>query len=59
MQITTAGTHVIEGQPISWRTRDALASVGLKADTHRSRQLRAEDVAHCDVIVGFEAIHVG
>ncbi len=57
--VTTAGTHVVEGQPISWRTRDALAGVGLKADTHRSRQLRAEDVADADVIVGFEAIHVG
>lgn len=59
MGCTTAGTHVIEGQPISWRTRDALASVGLKADGHRSRQLRDEDVAKADVIVGFEAVHVG
>jgi protein-tyrosine phosphatase len=56
---TTAGTHVIEGQPISWRTRDALAGIGLKADTHRSRQLRPEDVASADLIVGFEADHVG
>jgi protein arginine phosphatase len=55
MQVTTAGTHVIEGQPISWRTRDALAGIGLKADTHRSRQLRPEDVAHGDVIVGYAA----
>ena len=59
MKTTTAGTHVIEGQPISWRTRDALATVGLKADSHRSRQLRPEDVTHGDIIVGFEAIHVG
>jgi protein-tyrosine phosphatase len=56
---TTAGTHVIEGQPISWRTRDALAGVGLKADGHRSRQLRASDVEKADLIVGFEADHVG
>ena len=59
MAVTTAGTHVIEGQPISWRTRDALAQIGLKADTHRSRQLRDSDVASADLIVGFEAIHVG
>ncbi len=56
---TTAGTHVIEGQPISWRTRDALAGIGLKADGHRSRQLRDTDVVHADLIVGFEALHVG
>jgi protein-tyrosine phosphatase len=59
MRVTTAGTHVIEGQPISWRTRDALAGIGLKADSHRSRQLRDADVADADLIVGFEADHVG
>jgi protein-tyrosine-phosphatase len=59
MRCTTAGTHVIEGQPISWRTREALAAIGLKADSHRSRQLRDEDVASADLIVGFEADHVG
>jgi protein-tyrosine-phosphatase len=56
---TTAGTHVIEGQPISWRTRDALAQLGLVADSHRSRQLQEADVTTADVIVGFEAVHVG
>jgi protein-tyrosine phosphatase len=59
MATVTAGTHVIEGQPISWRTRDALASVGLEANRHRSHQLHDSDVARADVIVGFEAIHVG
>jgi protein-tyrosine phosphatase len=59
MPCTTAGTHVIEGQPISWRTREALGGIGLRADGHRSRQLRPEDVASADVIVGFEADHVG
>jgi protein-tyrosine-phosphatase len=57
--VTTAGTHVIEGQPISWRTRDAMAGIGLRADGHRSRQLRDSDVASADLIVGFEADHVG
>lgn len=59
MATTTAGTHVIEGQPISWRTRDALASIGLIADRHRSHQLHDDDVARADLIVGFEAVHVG
>ena len=58
MTVTTAGTHVVEGQPISWRTRDALADVGLRADGHRGRQLRDADVAAADLIVGFEAAHV-
>jgi protein-tyrosine-phosphatase len=59
VDVTTVGTHVVEGQPISWRTRDALASIGLKADTHRSRQLSDVDVRTSDLIVAFEAIHVG
>lgn len=59
MKATTAGTHVIEGQPISWRTREALTSIGLEANSHRSRQIRDDDVADCDLIIGFEAIHVG
>ena len=25
LHVTTAGTHVVEGMPMSWRTRDALA----------------------------------
>ena len=39
VRIVTAGTHVVEGQPMSRRTRDALTSVGLAADGHRSHQL--------------------
>ena len=34
--ITTAGTHVIEGMPMSWRTRDALAGLDVSAPGHRS-----------------------
>ena len=58
MPVTTAGTHVIEGQPISWRTRDALDSVGYDARTHRSAQLRALDLAETDVIVAMANEHV-
>ena len=36
--VTTAGTLVVEGQPMSWRTKAALDSVGLAAPGHRSRQ---------------------
>jgi protein-tyrosine phosphatase len=56
--VTTAGTHVVEGQPMSWRTRSALESVGLSAIQHRSRQLRAADVAAADLVVGLACEHV-
>ena len=56
--VTTAGTHVVEGMPMSWRTRDALEAVGVRADGHRSRQLRAEDVATADLVVALAAEHV-
>ena len=44
VRISTAGTHVIEGQPMSWRTRDAMVEVGVEPITHRSRQLRPHDL---------------
>lgn len=37
-RVETAGTLVVEGQPMSWRTRAALAAVGLPVPDHRSRQ---------------------
>ena len=58
VRITTAGTHVIEGHPMSWRTRDAMIEVGVTPVTaHRSRQLRAHDV-EADLIVGLAVEHV-
>jgi protein-tyrosine-phosphatase len=57
-EIVTAGTHVVEGQPMSRRTRDALASVEIRADGHRSHQLTDADVALADLIVGLAGEHV-
>jgi protein-tyrosine-phosphatase len=56
--VITAGTHVVDGQPISWRTRDALASVGYEASKHRSAQLRAHDLPDTDVVVAMANEHV-
>jgi protein-tyrosine-phosphatase len=56
--IETAGTLTIEGQPMSWRTRSALESVGLHAPSHRSRQATAADLARADLIVGLAPEHV-
>ena len=58
VQVTTAGTHVIEGQPMSWRTRDAMAALGYQDPHHRSRQLRDTDVEAADLVVGLAAEHV-
>jgi protein-tyrosine-phosphatase len=58
VEITTAGTHSIEGLPMSWRTRDALAALELQAYGHRSLQLRAPHVASADLVVALACDHV-
>ena len=58
LRIVTAGTHVVEGQPMSRRTRDALASVGLRADGHRSHQLTDRDVEDAGLILAMAGEHV-
>jgi protein-tyrosine-phosphatase len=35
--VATRGTHVIEGMPMSWRTRDAIVALGARATRARSR----------------------
>jgi protein-tyrosine phosphatase len=57
-EITTAGTHVIEGQPMSWRTRDAMAELGYQANGHRSRQVTRRDVDTSQLVIGFAPEHV-
>lgn len=58
VEITTAGTHVIEGMPMSWRTRAALEGLELQAPGHRSMQLRPDHVDSADLIVGLAGEHV-
>jgi protein arginine phosphatase len=58
VRIVTAGTHVVEGQPMSRRTRDALAAAGFVADGHRSHQLTDEDVAGADLILAMAGEHI-
>lgn len=58
VHIVTAGTHVIEGQPMSRRTREALGSVEMNADGHRSHQLTDDDVARSDLIIAMAGEHV-
>ena len=58
LRITTAGTHVIEGQPMSWRTRDAMSALGYEAPGHRSRQLDDIHVEDADLVIARAVEHV-
>jgi protein-tyrosine-phosphatase len=56
--VATAGTLVVEGQPMSWRTKAALESVGLAAPTHRSRQASAAELGHAGLVIALAPEHV-
>jgi protein-tyrosine phosphatase len=58
LEVVTAGTHVVDGQPISRRTRAGLAAIGLAADDHRSRQLDPADLPTAAVVIGMAHEHV-
>jgi protein-tyrosine-phosphatase len=58
LEVSTRGTAVIEGLPMSWRTRAAIESLGLRADGHRSRQLTDADLAGADLVVAMAMEHV-
>jgi protein-tyrosine-phosphatase len=57
-QVTTAGTLVVEGQPMSWRTKAALESVGLSAPHHRSRQATHREVDDASLVIALAPEHV-
>jgi protein-tyrosine-phosphatase len=58
-RVVTAGTFVVEGQPMSRRTRDALTSVGVESlPPHRSQQLTDADVDGADLIIAMAGEHV-
>ena len=58
LKVTTSGTHVIEGMPMSWRTRDAIASLGLPVPDHRSRQATVEELDSADLVIALAREHV-
>ncbi len=57
LEVDSAGTFVLEGQPMSVRTRRALERHDLVDLSHRSRQFGA-DHAEADLIVAMEPQHV-
>jgi len=62
LDVVSAGTHVVEGQPMGMRTRAALASIPELGDLavweHRSKQLGPQHLARADLVVAMEADHV-
>ncbi len=58
LEIETAGTLVIDGQPMSWRTRAAIEHVGLEPPPHRSRQASPGDVERAELVIGLAPEHV-
>jgi protein-tyrosine-phosphatase len=56
--VETAGTLTLDGQPMSWRTRAALAAFGLEAAKHRSRQVSRSDLDRATLIIGLAPEHV-
>ena len=57
-KVTTAGTHVIEGQPMSWRTRDAILGAGFEVFSHRSLQVTSAGLRDVDLLVAMAGEHV-
>jgi protein-tyrosine-phosphatase len=61
-EVVSAGTHVVEGQPMGMRTRAALATIpelsDLPVSHHRSKQLTAEHLDRAALVVAMEADHV-
>jgi protein-tyrosine-phosphatase len=57
-RIVTAGTLVVEGQPMSLRTRTAMESAGIAVPHHRSRQASAAELRHADLVIALAPEHV-
>ncbi len=58
VRIVTAGTHVVEGQPMGRRTKEALATTGFAADGHRSHQVTDQDIEEAELILAMAGEHV-
>jgi protein-tyrosine phosphatase len=58
LTVTTSGTHVIEGMPMSWRTRDAIEGLGIPVPVHRSRQATAQEIDRADLVIALAGEHV-
>lgn len=57
-EVASAGTLVIPDQPMSVRTRAALARHGLEDPYHRSRQVSIDDVDASSLLLVMEPSHI-
>lgn len=58
LDVRTGGTLVIDGQPMSWRTRAAIEGVGLDLPRHSSRQVHPPDLDEAALVVALAPEHV-
>ena len=56
--VHTAGTLVVDGQPMSIRTRTAIADVGHPIPHHASRQAGPDEIDAATLVVGLAPEHV-
>jgi protein-tyrosine-phosphatase len=56
--VETAGTLAVDGLPMSWRTRDAIESLGLRTPAHRSKQATRDSLQGSDLVVALAPEHI-
>jgi len=59
LEVVTTGTHVVDGQVMSWRTREALAGLGLAKPEHRSTQAHPHHLDGADLVLAMAGEHIG
>lgn len=58
LRVATGGTLVVDGQPMSIRTRAAIEGVGLELPRHASRQVYPPDLDDARLVVALAPEHV-
>ena len=58
LDVATGGTLVVDGQPMSIRTRAAIEGVGLTIPRHASRQVHPPDLDDATLVVALAPEHV-
>ena len=58
LDVATGGTFVVDGQPMSIRTRAAIEGVGLTIPRHASRQVHPPDLDDATLVLALAPEHV-
>lgn len=58
LAVVSAGTLVLDGLPMSWRTRAAFEDVGLAIPRHASVQATRAHLVEADLVVGLAPEHI-